>query len=190
MTALAHAEVVTTKGAFAIVTSHTALTTTGGVMVERLWPGDLLSLGQTSTHLMTFVAGFLLMFGVTKADTEGLHEFRRARVPTQLMTGAARRDVAPARGRPRCMTSIAGRVRIEARRDRHRDTRTRRPMTGIASHAAHVDVPRVIELHAKAAQTRKRFERTRLHIGVTDRANRAIGVRKLLRVTAGTGKML
>ena len=82
MTALANAKVVPTKGALAIVASHTALTATGRMMIERLWGGDLLSLGQTGTHLMTFVAGFLLMFGVTKADPEGWHEFRRARVPT------------------------------------------------------------------------------------------------------------
>lgn len=63
-------------------------------------------------------------------------------------------------------------------------------MTGRATHAAHVHVARVIELHAKALQTGERFERARLHIRVTDRANRTFSIRKLLRVTTGAGQVI
>lgn len=56
-------------------------------------------------------------------------------------------------------------------------------MTARATYAAHVQVARVIELHAKALQPRERFERARLHIRVTDGANRTLSVRKLLRMT-------
>lgn len=57
-------------------------------------------------------------------------------------------------------------------------------MTSRATHAAHIHVARVIELHAEALQTGERFEGARLHVRVTDGANRTFSIRKLLRMTA------
>ena len=88
------------------------------------------------------------------------------------------------------MTTIAGRVGIKARRDRHRYPAARFAMTSGATNAAHVHVKRVIEFHAKAFQTGKWLLRSGFHIRVTDRADRTFVIRELLRVTAGAGKML
>ena len=66
------------------------------------------------------------------------------------MARAARGDVFAARLRARRVTTIAGRVRIEARWNRHRYAAARFAMTSGATDAAHVHVKRVIEFHAKA----------------------------------------
>ena len=73
------------------------------------------------------------------------------------MARAARRDIFAARLRARRVTTIAGRVRIEARRNRHRYAATRFAMTGGTTDAAHVHVQRMIEFHAEAFQTGKCF---------------------------------
>jgi hypothetical protein len=56
-------------------------------------------------------------------------------------------------------------------------------MTGRAIDASHVHMQRMIELHAEASQARKRFQGAGLHVGVADGANRAVRIRKLLRMT-------
>src|SRR6185369_12107936 len=109
-------------------------------------------------------------------DAKGRHEFRRPRIAAQLMTGAARGNVAAAGLRSRRMAAITSCVRIEPGGDRHGDARARRSMTGCTTDAAHRDVSRVIELHAKTLQARKWFERSRLHIGVADCADRTFGI--------------
>jgi len=101
------------------------------------------------------------------------------------MTRAAGRNVATARLRAGRVTSIACRVRVEAGRNRHGDAAARRPVTGRATDVSHVHMPRVIELHAKAAQPRKGFDRAGLRVRVTDRADRTIRIRELLCVTTG-----
>ena len=68
------------------------------------------------------------------------------------MTGSARRDVATARLRPRRVTAKTSRVRVEVSRYRHGHTAARGPMTGGAVDAAHRQMLRMIELHAKANQ--------------------------------------
>lgn len=185
MTTFADGEVFTAECALAVVTGHAALPTASRMMIQRFGRTHLSSLRHAWFDLMTLVASDLQMFRVTETDTERRHEFRRARIAAQLMTGAARGNIAAAGLRSRRMTSITSCVRIEPGRDRHGDARARRSMTGRATDAAHRDVSRVIELHAKTLQMRKRFERARLHIGVADRADRTFRVRELLRVTTG-----
>ena len=73
------------------------------------------------------------------------------------MARAARGDVFAARLRARRVTTIAGRVGIKARWDRHRYATARFAMTGGATGAAHVQVKRMIEFHAKTLQTGKWF---------------------------------
>ena len=101
------------------------------------------------------------------------------------MTRAARRNIAATRLRPRRVTSITRRVRVKAGRNRHSDTAARRPVTSRTTNVSHVHVPRVIELHAKAAQARKGFQRPCFHVRVTNRADGTVGIRKLLGVTTG-----
>src|SRR5690349_4302453 len=82
-------------------------------------------------------------------------------------------------------------MRIEIRRNRHRHSAARRPMTSRATDAAHVYMPRVIEFHSETHQPRgKWLHRSGFRIGVTNGANRTVGRRELLRVTTGTRKML
>ena len=134
---------------------------------------------------MTLVAGYLQVFRVTETDAKRRHEFRCARIATQLMTCAARRNITAAGLRSRSMTSITSCVCIEPGRNGHRDTRARRSMTTCATNAAHGDVSRMIEFHAKALQMRKRFERPWFHVGMTNSTNRTFGIWELLRVTTG-----
>lgn len=110
---------------------------------------------------MTVVAvGLGIVFGVTEANSERRHVRRRSSISAQLMTGAARRNVAPVRLRPRRVTTKAGRMRVEISGYGHRDTATRGTMTGDAADAAHREMLRMIELHAKAHQARgKWFQR-------------------------------
>ena len=68
------------------------------------------------------------------------------------MAGSARRDVATARLRPRRVTAETSGVRIEIRGNRHGHTAAYGTMTGGAVDAAHREMLRVIELHAKANQ--------------------------------------
>jgi hypothetical protein len=48
---------------------------------------------------------------------------------------------------------------------------------------------RMIELHPKALQTRKRFQGARFHIRMTDSADGTLGTGKLLRMTPRAGQM-
>ena len=176
MTTFACGEVLAAEGAFAIMTSHAALRFSSRVMIERLGSCHLPALRLASADLMTFVASNLLVLCVIEADAEGRHHLRRARVTTQLMTGAARRNVAAARLRARRVTTIAGRVRIEAGRNRHRYAAARFAMTRRTTHAAHTQVSRMIEFHPKTLQPRKRFQCSRLHVGMTDGADRTFRI--------------
>ena len=176
VTAFTDCKIIVAKGALTVMAGHAALSTTRRVMIERLRRGDLPPLRHACPYLMTLVAGNLQMFRVTETNAKGWHEFRRPRIAAQLMTRAARGNIATTGLRSRRMTSITGCVRIEPGRDRHGDARARRSMTGCTTDAAHRDVSRVIELHAKTLQVRKRFERSRLHICVADGTDRTFGV--------------
>jgi len=137
---LANSEIITAESALAVMTSQTALRSTCGVMIQRFRRRDLSALRHSGSNLMAFIAGNLLMLCMTKANAECLRERRRSRISAQLMTSAARRNIATAGLRPRRMTSIAGRMRVESRRYRHSHAATRRSMTRRAAHAAHLQV--------------------------------------------------
>jgi hypothetical protein len=87
------------------------------------------------------------------------------------------------------MATVTGVVCVEAGGDRLRDAGAQRTMTGSTAYITHVEMPRMIELHTKASQSRKCFQPTRFHIGMTNRANRAVGVCELLGVTTGARQM-
>ena len=106
------------------------------------------------------------------------------------MTSAARRNIATAGLRARRVASITSRVRIKAGGYRHRHAGARRLMTSRAANIAHLQMSRVIELHSKALQAGERFQCSRFHVRVANSADRTFGIRKLLRVTSGTGQMV
>jgi hypothetical protein len=66
VTPLANGKIVAPKRPLTVMTSHATLSPSRGVMIERFRRGYLFSLWHSSSDLMTFVAGVLLMFGVTK----------------------------------------------------------------------------------------------------------------------------
>src|SRR5512140_1355899 len=105
------------------------------------------------------------------------------------MTGATRRDIAASGLGFGRVTAIAGRVCVKSRRDRKRHAAARGTMAGGATDTSHFEVQRMIELHPKTLQSRKRFQRAGLYIGMTDGADRAAGIRELLCVTAGAGQV-
>lgn len=97
MTTFADGEVVVAESPLAVMTSSTALTASGRVMIERLRRRDLSSLGHSGTHLVTIVAVCLrVVLGVAEAHIEGRHVLRGSRIATQLVTRTARRNVASA----------------------------------------------------------------------------------------------
>jgi hypothetical protein len=77
VTPFAHAEVIIAKGTLAVVTRHTTLPASGGVMIERLGLGNLPALRHAGPDLMTFAARGLFMLVVTKTDAKGLRRLRR-----------------------------------------------------------------------------------------------------------------
>ena len=115
MAPLTNCEVIAAKRTLAVMASHAALRATRCVMVERLRRGDLSSLRHSRSHLVAFVAGYLLMFGMIKADAESLGGLSCPGIPTQLMTRTTRRDIAAAGLRARSVASITSCVRIESR---------------------------------------------------------------------------
>jgi len=159
MTTLAGSKVVPAEGALAIMTSHATLAATAGVMIERLGLSHLPALRHAGANLVTFVAGSLLMFLMTKTNAKGLRILRRSCIAAQLMAGAAGRDVAPARLRAVRVAAETGRMRIEAGRYGKRHASPRRSMAGAATDAAHVQVTRMIEPHIETSEPRKWLER-------------------------------
>ena len=144
------------------------------------------SLRHAGPDLMTFVAGNFLVLRVTKTDAKCRHEFRSSGITAQLMTSAARGNIATAGLRPRGVASITSCVGIKAGGYRHCHAAARRLMTSRAANIAHLQMSRVIELHPKALQAGERFQCSRFHVRVANSADRTLGIRKLLRVTSGT----
>lgn len=97
------------------------------------------------------------------------------------MTGAARRDVAAVRLCVRRVTAEARDVSILPRRNRQSHTPT---VSAVTSSTRSLRVFRVIEPRIKAAQRRKRLNLSALNIRMTDRADLAGRIGKLLCVTA------
>jgi len=143
-------------------------------MIEWFRRAHLTSLRHARSHLMTLVASYFLMLRMIEADAKSRREFRRPGVTAQLMTSAARRDIAAAGLRARCVTAIASGMRVEASRDRKCHAPTRRLMTGGATHATHIHVTRVIKPHPETPQTRKSPGGAGFNVGVTDGAHRAV----------------
>ena len=158
MATLASGEVVTAKRALAVMAGHAACPRPLRVMIERCGRSDLSSLRHSRPDLMAFGAGNLLMLGVIKADAECRGHFRCPGITTQLVTRPARRDIAATGLSPRSVTPIAGRVRIETGGYRQGHAGARRLVTRRTANAAHAQMTRVIELHAKALQTWERFQ--------------------------------
>lgn len=71
------------------MTRQATLAATGGVVVERFRIGDLSTLWHAGAHLMAFVTSHLVVLRMAEANAKCLRELRRARIATQLMTGAA-----------------------------------------------------------------------------------------------------
>lgn len=186
---LADCKVIAPKRALAIVARHAALPAAGRVMIERFGRGDLSSLRHSGSDLVAFGAGNFLVLRVVKADAERLGKFRRPGITTQLMTRAAGGNIPPARLRARRMTSKTSCVRVESSGYREGNAGARRPVTRGATDAAHVQVSRVIELHAETLQTWKRLQRSRFHVRMTDRTDGTCGICELLSMTSGAGKM-
>jgi len=142
-------EIVAAKRTLAVVTSHTTLTSAARMVIQRLGRGDLSLLRLAGTNIVTFVARDFLVLSVTEANAKRRRHHRRARIATKLMTRPARRNVAAVRLRARRVTTKARRVGIEVGRNRHGDAAARGPVTSRATHAAHRNVARVIELHSE-----------------------------------------
>ena len=155
MATLANCEVIAAKRALTIMASHATLSPPGGVMIERLRRGYLSPLRHAGSDLMAFTACNLLMLCMTKANAECLRGRRRPRIPAQLMTSAARRDIAAAGLRTRRVASITSCVRVEAGGYRQGNATTRRSMTRRTTDTSHLHVARVIKLHSEALQTRE-----------------------------------
>lgn len=189
MATLAGGKVIAAERALAIVASHAALPAAARVMIKRFGRGDLSSLRHAGPDLMTFRARNFLVLGVVKTDPESRGHFRRPGITAQLMTRSARRNIPPPGLCSGRVTSETSNVRVESRWDRQRHTGARRLVTGGAIDPAHIQVPGMVELHAEALQAWKRFQRSRLHVGMTDRADRTSGICKLLRMTSSAGEM-
>lgn len=89
VTALARRKIVTAKCAFTVMTCHATLAATGCVMIQRFGCGDLPTLRHSRSYLMTFIAIYLLMLCMAKADAECLRKCRSPRIAAQRMTGTA-----------------------------------------------------------------------------------------------------
>ena len=67
-------------------------------------------------------------------------------------------------------------MRVKPGGNRQRDATASRTMTSRAVDAAHIQMARMIELHAEAAQTWKRFQRAGFSVRMTDGAKRTVGI--------------
>jgi len=176
VTPFTNGEIVAAKRSLAVMTGHAALRAAGGVMIEWFRRRHLSALWHAGPYLVAFAAGDLLMFRVIETDAKSRRRFRSARVSTQLMTSATRRDVAAAGLRRRCVTAITTRMRVKPGGDRKSHSVTRRAMTRGTTGASHPDVQRMIELHAETLQAGKRLQGAGLNIGMTDRTDGTAGI--------------
>jgi hypothetical protein len=76
--AFANAKVISAKGALSVMTSHATLSSSGGVMIERLRLRHLAALWHSGPDLMTLAARHFLVFPMIKADAKGLRKLRRS----------------------------------------------------------------------------------------------------------------
>jgi len=69
---LAHGEIVSSERALAVMTGQATLTGSSGMMIQRLWRGDLSSLRHSGSNLVALVTGYFLMPGMIKSHPECL----------------------------------------------------------------------------------------------------------------------
>jgi hypothetical protein len=123
---------------------------------------------------------------MTEPYSKRLRLLQRTNQTPELMTGAARRDVAPVRLCARRVTAKTRDMRIQPRRNREPNAATISSMT---TRTRSTTMFRVIKPRIKAAQRRKRFDLSTLTIGVTDRADLARWIRKLLGVATSARRV-
>jgi hypothetical protein len=82
-------------------------------MVQCFGLGGLPPLRHPGPDLMTLIAGHLAVFRMTESNAKRLRKLRSSPVSAQLMTGAARGNVASAGLSLRGVAAKAGVVRIE-----------------------------------------------------------------------------
>jgi hypothetical protein len=129
------------------------------------------------------------MLRMTETHLEGLRQLGSARVTTQLMTGATRRNVVTAGLGARRVTLITNDVSIGSRGYRKSYAAARGPVTSRTTNTGLANVARMLKLDAKTPQWRKGFQRALLDISMANRANRAARIRELLGVTTGAGQV-
>ena len=84
----ADSEVVSSEGAFAVMTRHATQPTPCRMMIERFGCRYLPTLRHSGSYLMTLIARHLLVFRMTEANTIRLREDWRSRIAAELMTRA------------------------------------------------------------------------------------------------------
>lgn len=128
------------------------------------------------------------MIRVAETHSKRRRLLRRANEPPELVTRVARRDVAAARSlRPGSVTAKTRHVRIHPRRDRKRNTAATASMTTAAFRARML---RMIELHIKTPQRRKRSHLSTLRVGMTVRTDLTSRIRELLLMTTRARRMV
>ena len=127
-----------------------------------------------------------IVFSVTETNTKRGRRLRGASVTFHLMASATSGNIATIRLRTRCVTPEAVCMRIKPCRNRKRHSTPHRPVTTVATQAAEVLVPCVLETHSKTGKPRKCLNCPRLRVSVTDCANLMSRVCKLLRMTSCT----
>jgi hypothetical protein len=189
----ANRKIVAAKCAFAVVTGRATRGAGTGAMIQRHGRRHLPALRETWPDFVTLDARESLrciVLRMTEPDAIRRSLFRSADEAAELMTRAARRDVAPARrfGAGR-VTTKTDRVCVQPRRDRQRHTAAAASMA-LRTISAGSGVLRVIEPHVEASQRWKWFHLSTLRIGVTDRTDLAGVICKLLLMTARTRRVL
>jgi len=149
MTAFAYRKVVTTKSALAIVARHATEGAWRSMMVERLRRAHTPSARLDPVTLVTIQPLGSIVFRVTETNTKRGRRLRGASVTFHPMASATGGNIATIRLRTLRVTPEAVRMRIEACRYRERHSATQGPVTTVATQAAEVLVPCVIETHSK-----------------------------------------
>jgi len=156
------------------------------VVIERLWRRHV-----SCAHAMTVIASqtfISIVTGVTKTESIRSRLVRSAREASELVTRAARRDVAPVHLRGFRVTTETRDVRIHARWDRETLATPVGPVTRRTA-GAERSVFRVVEFDVETLQRWKRFNFSALRVCVADRTDLACRIRELLRVTTGARRM-
>jgi hypothetical protein len=156
VTSRACREIITAKRSLPVVTTRTTKRTRPRVVIERLWRRHISRL-RTRAYAMTIVATetFVpIVLFVTEADSISRCVIRRAREASELVTSAARRDVATIHLRSWRVTTETSDVSIEARGNRKTLATPVGPVTRRAS-GADTSVCCVIESDVETLQRRK-----------------------------------